>query len=311
MATTTRHAIDRTIDLDINGSRQRIRLCAERDGRPPVLVVQGGPGLPLLSEVRKFQRLLDLERDFLVAYWEQRGCGDAPMRDTTSVSLPQQVADLRIVLRWLFAKTTQRAIMLAVSIGATAALQAAEHERDHVKAVVAISVDSQTATADAAADAFIRKYGVRNARMKQRAIALPKPPYTDLAPFQQRVRLLGDLGAIEHGRTFGALFRETLVSLLRTYGMIGAIRALGNMNRVQRAMMPQINALDLFANPPHVTVPVHYVFGQNDALNPPDLVNRLPAVIGAPAMTVTLVPDGGHMVHFDHSDVVRSIVVKA
>ena len=223
MATTRRHAIDRTNDLDINGSRQRVRLCAERDGRPPVLVVQGGPGLPLLSEVRKFQRLLDLERDFLVAYWEQRGCGDAPRRDTTSVSLPQQVADLRMVLRWLFAQTTQRAIMLAISIGATAALQAAEHERDHVKAVVAISVDSHTATADAAADAFIREYGAQNARLKQRAIALAKPPYTDVAPFQQRLRLLGDLGAIEHGRTFAALFRETLGSLLRTYGLTGAI----------------------------------------------------------------------------------------
>lgn len=311
MATTARHAIDRTIALDINGSRQCIRLCAERDGRPPLLVVQGGPGLPLLSEVRKFQRLLDLERDFLVAYWEQRGCGDAPLRDTESVSLPQQVADLRTVLRWLFEQTKQCAIMLAVSIGGTVALQAAEHERDRVKAVVAISPDSHTATGDAAADAFIRTYGVQNARMKQKAIALPKPPYTDLAPFQQRARLLGDLGAIEHGRTFGALLRETLISVLRTYGLTGAIRALRNMNRVQRAMMPQLNALDLFANPPRVAVPVHYVFGQNDALNPPALVNGLPAAIGAPATTVTVVPDGGHMVHFDHSDVVRSILVKA
>jgi pimeloyl-ACP methyl ester carboxylesterase len=76
-------------------------------------------------------------------------------------------------------------------------------------------------------------------------------------------------------------------------------------------MLPYLNALDLFANPPRVAVPVHYVFGQNDALNPPDLVNRLPAAIGAPATTVTLVPDGGHMVHFDHSDVVRSVLVKA
>ena len=311
MATTTRHAIDRTIDLDINGSRQRIRLCAEREGRPPLLVVQAGPGLPLLSEVRKFQRLLDLERDFLAAYWEQRGCGDAPLRDTASVSLPQQVADLRTVLRWLFEQTKQRAIMLAISLGGTVALQAAEHEPDHVKAVVAISPDSHTATGDAAADAFIRTFGVQNARMKQKAIALPKPPYTDLAPFQQRARLLGDLGAIEHGRTFAALLRETLISVLRTYGVTGAIRALRNMNRVQLAMLPQLNALDLFANPPRVAVPVHYVFGQHDALNPPDLVNRLPAVIGAPATTVTLVPNGGHMVHFDHSDVVRSILVKA
>jgi pimeloyl-ACP methyl ester carboxylesterase len=53
------------------------------------------------------------------------------------------------------------------------------------------------------------------------------------------------------------------------------------------------------------------VFGQNDALNPPALVKGLPEAIGAPATTVTVVPDGGHMVHFDHPDVVRSIVVKA
>jgi pimeloyl-ACP methyl ester carboxylesterase len=310
MATTTRQAIDRTIALDVNGSRQRIRLCAEREGLPPLLVVQGGPGLPLLSEVRKFQRLLHLERDFLVAYWEQRGCGDAAPRETEGVSLVQQVADLRTVLRLLFEQTKQPATMLAISMGGTTALQAAADARDHVKAVVAISADSHTATGDEAADAFIRTHGVQNAGLKQRAIALPKPPYTDLAPLQQRARLLADLGAIEHGRTFGALLREMLLSLLRTYGPLGAIRALRNINRVQRAMIPEINALDLFASPPRVGVPVHYVFGQNDALNPPALVSSLPAAIGAPA-TVTVVPDGGHMVHFDHPDVVRSILVKA
>jgi hypothetical protein len=68
--TTRAPAIDKTITLDINGSRQSIRLCAARTGLPPLLIVQGGPGLPLLHEVAKFQRLLNLENDFLVGYWE-------------------------------------------------------------------------------------------------------------------------------------------------------------------------------------------------------------------------------------------------
>src|SRR5262245_4803754 len=76
--TRTRLAIDRTTTLEMNGSRQRIRICAARPGLPPLLVVQGGPGLPVLHEVAKFRRLLDLERDFLVTYWDQRGCADAP-----------------------------------------------------------------------------------------------------------------------------------------------------------------------------------------------------------------------------------------
>jgi pimeloyl-ACP methyl ester carboxylesterase len=313
MATTARHAIDRTIDLDVNGSRQRIRLCAERARRPPLLVVQAGPGLPLLNEVRKYQRLLDFERDCLVGYWEQRGCGDASLRETDNVSMQQQVADLRTVVRWFFEETNERVIVLAISIGGTYALLAVEHELEHVKAVVAVSPDSHTAIGDAAADAFIRTHGVESARrgLRKRAVALPKPPYTDLSAFQQRARVLADLGAIEHGRTFVALLGETLLSVLRTYGPAGAIRTLRNMTRIQRRMVPQINALDLFASPPRVAVPVHYVFGENDALNPPAIVQRFPAAIAAPGTTVTIVPNGGHFVHFDHPQAVRSIVANA
>jgi pimeloyl-ACP methyl ester carboxylesterase len=313
MAFTSRHAIDRTIDLDVNGSRQRIHLCAEREGRPPLLIVQAGPGLPLLNEVRKFQRLLELERDFFVGYWEQRGCGDAPRRETERVSMEQQVADLRTVLRWFFRRTKQRAIVLAISIGGTIALKAAEHEPDHVKAVVAVSPDSQTAIGDAAADAFIRTQGDQAARrgLKRKVIELPKPPYLHPAALQRRASVLADLGAIEHGRTFAALFRELSFSLLRTYGLAGMVRTFRNMILVQRRMLAQINSLDLFANPPRVAVPVHYVFGERDALNPPVIVHRLPTAIAAPATTLTVVPEAGHMVHFDHPHVVRSIVANA
>ena len=118
----TRYAIDRMVALDVNGSRQRIRLCAKSDGRPPLLVVQAGPGLPLLNEVRKYRRLLDLERDFLVGYWEQRGCGDAPLGETAGVTIQQQVADVRTVVRWFFEQTNQRVILLGISMGGTFAL---------------------------------------------------------------------------------------------------------------------------------------------------------------------------------------------
>ena len=117
MTTRAPLAIDKTITLDINGSRQRIRLCAARTGLPPLLIVQGGPGLPLLHEVAKFQRLLNLENDFLVGYWEQRGCGNASQNDAQSVSLPQQVDDLRTVLRWLHAETQQRVLIFGISLG--------------------------------------------------------------------------------------------------------------------------------------------------------------------------------------------------
>ena len=305
--------IDKTITLAINGSTQQVRLCAERSGLPPLVIVQAGPGFPLLHEVSKFQRLLHLESDFLVAYWDQRGCGNASRRDASSVSLQQQVEDVRTVLQWLHHETTQRVLVFAISLGGAYALQAVEHEPARVKAVVTISPDSDTARSDAAVHAFLQEHGARdgNGRLQGRLEKLGPPPYTEAGSLQRRARLLTDLGAIERGRTFNALLRETLFGMVRTYGPIGTARALRNMNLIQNRLLPPLVSLSLFANPPRVAVPIHYVFGEQDALNPAAIVEQLPAAIAAPGSTSVLVPQAGHMVHFDQPEVVRAIAVRA
>ena len=142
-------------------------------------------------------------------------------------------------------------------------------------------------------------------------MALGHPPFVDPAPFQRRTRLLADLGTIEHGKTFGALAREAFFALIRTYGAVGGVRALRNVNIIQRRLLPEISSLDLFSRPPRVTVPVHYVFGEQDVLTPASVVKDLPAAIAAPGTTVVRLPDAGHMAHFDQPRIVRSIVEAA
>ena len=306
-------AVEKTITLDINGSTQRIRMCARRTGLPPLVIVQAGPGLPVLNDVAKLQQRLRLEHQFLVAYWEQRGCGPASREDAMSASLQQQVDDLRQVLHWLREETKQTAVVFGISLGATIALRAVEQEPGCAKSVVAISVDTHTLWSDAAAAAFLEQQSLRagSRRLSRRVRALEKPPYVDPAAIQRRARLLADLGTIERGKTFNTLLREALFSMIRTYGVVGAIRALRNINVVQRTMLPELVGLDLFAAPPRLAVPVHCVFGEQDALLPDTVVKHLPAAIIAPACTVRLVPNAGHMVHFDQPDIVRSIAVNA
>jgi pimeloyl-ACP methyl ester carboxylesterase len=306
-------AIDKTVNLDINGSAQKIRICAERAGLPPLLIVQAGPGLPLLHEVRKFQRHLHLELDFLVGYWEQRGCGSARAQDARSVSLQQQVKDLRAVLQWFRDETKQVVILLGISIGGTLALQAAALEPEAVKSVVAISPDANTAASDAAVDAFLemQSAAAENRGLARKLEKLGKPPYTDSAAFQRRARLLSDLGGIERGKKFSALLKETLFGMIRAYGLVGATKALRNLGAIQTKLLPELASLDLFADPPRLAVPAHYVFGEQDPLTPGSIVEKLPAAIPSPSHTVIVAPNAGHMVHFDQPDLVRSAVMAA
>src|SRR5262245_22616054 len=101
MSARNAYEVDTTDTLDIAGTRQRVRICAVRRGLPPLLIVQMGPGLPLLNDVGRFQKCLQLEREFSVAYWDQRGCGSAAAQDVKNISLTTQVDDACAVIRWL------------------------------------------------------------------------------------------------------------------------------------------------------------------------------------------------------------------
>lgn len=306
------HDLDATVVLDINGTQQRIRLCAMHSGSPPVLIVQAGPGFPLINEAAKFQQRLRLEENFTVAYWDQRGCGQAALQDTQQLSLETQVDDLRAVLRWLAEKTGQQVVVLGISLGATIAVLAADREPAWIKALVAISIEADTAASDASAFAFLQNVGTQtNRRRMARSIKkLGAPPYITPALFQLRARLLTELGCIEHGKHFGELLRGLLFSLIHTYGWFGAAVALRNMNAIQRKMLQELASLNLFANWPRTDMPIHYLFGGDDPLVPKSLVEKV-SVVRTRENTVTVIPNAGHMVHFDEPDTVRTLIAQA
>jgi pimeloyl-ACP methyl ester carboxylesterase len=276
------------------------------------LIVQAGPGLPLLNEVAKFRQRLNLEQSFSVAYWDQRGCGSAALRDTQDLSLDTQVNDLCAVVRWLAEETRQQCVVLGISIGATIALQAAVREARTIKALVAVSIDTDTPASDAAAFSFLQQMSAQSD--KRRLVRLIKklgpPPYTTPRPFQLRTRLLRDLGGIERGKRFVELLSSLLYNLIRTYGWFGTVAALRNMNAIQQRLLPELARLNLFANWPRPATPVHYIFGGHDPLVTSSMVKKVSSVITNQDTVVTL-PGAGHMAHFDEPDIVRSIIAQA
>ena len=77
-----------------------------RGEMPPTqccLLIQQGPGLPMINEVRRFEHLLGLEQDFTVVYWDQRGCGRSlrGIKDPADISVELMVDDTVSLLELL------------------------------------------------------------------------------------------------------------------------------------------------------------------------------------------------------------------
>jgi pimeloyl-ACP methyl ester carboxylesterase len=71
-------AIDTLEAIPVGGAAQWIRVRGADTFNPVLLLIQQGPGLPMINEARRFEHVLGLEQAFTVVYWDQRGCGCWP-----------------------------------------------------------------------------------------------------------------------------------------------------------------------------------------------------------------------------------------
>src|SRR5271155_4321743 len=81
--------------VQLGGTTQWIRVRGKDVANPVLLLIQQGPGLPMINEARRFEELLGLEESFTVVYWDQRGCGRSLRRqqDRAGLSREKLVAD--------------------------------------------------------------------------------------------------------------------------------------------------------------------------------------------------------------------------
>lgn len=111
-ASESTQSIAEIVDVDINGSSQRLLIRGHDAGNPILLHVHGGPGGADQAMLRAYN--FDLEDQFTVVYWDQRGAGasysdDAPLAD---LSLKQIAADGVSVTEYLLSRFGKEKLFL-------------------------------------------------------------------------------------------------------------------------------------------------------------------------------------------------------
>ena len=96
--------------VHLNGLDQTIMVHTNNEANPVLLVLHGGPGYAMLPLMHKVHP--QLEDEFTVVSWDQRGAGLSPETDPAHLTLAQLVDDAHDLTRWLMSTFGQNRIFI-------------------------------------------------------------------------------------------------------------------------------------------------------------------------------------------------------
>jgi pimeloyl-ACP methyl ester carboxylesterase len=308
-------AIDSLEEIQAGDGTQWIRVRGADASNPVLLLIQQGPGLPMINEARRFGHLLGLEQAFTVAYWDQRGCGRSLRRSKghTGISLERMVGDTVSLLGFLRDRFGGKTYVAGFSFGATLAASAAARRPDLVATLVAVGMDIDGAAAGNAAYDFAlaaaRSRGNRHATRQLEAIG--PPPHLTTNQFSTRVRWATNFGGVTIGETYATLARGLLASLVRSpdYSPTDIIRTVRGISATQAALLPELATMDLARTLPRLDVPVVMVQGRHDQVAPGAAAQRYASTLQAPDKRLVWFDNSAHTPHLEEPGKFRDLLL--
>jgi pimeloyl-ACP methyl ester carboxylesterase len=308
-------AIDTLEPVHSDGSTQWIRIRGADAANPVLLLIQQGPGLPMLNEARRFEHLLRLEQAFTVVYWDQRGCGRSLRggQDRDGISRERLTGDTVSLLGLLHDRFGAKTYLAGFSFGATLAAYAAALRPDLVAALVTVGMDVDGAAAGHSAYDFAlataRRRGNRRATRQLETIG--PPPHLTSKQFATRVRWAANFGGVTTGETYATLARGLLASLVRSgdYSAADVIRAVRGVTTTQAALLPELAGMDLAAALPRLEVPVVMVQGRHDRVAPGEAAQRYATSLQAASKQLVWFENSAHTPHLEEPGKFRDLLL--
>jgi pimeloyl-ACP methyl ester carboxylesterase len=306
--------IDTLEAVRLGGITQWIRIRGTDRSNPVLLLMQQGPGLPIINEVRTFERLLGLEKAFTVVYWDQRGTGLSLRNSKAEISVARMIGDTVSLLELLRDRFGSKTLVAGFSFGATFAAYAAVQRPDLVAALVATGMDIDIPLAENHTYDFVlstaRRHGKRRAIRQLEKIG--PPPHLEAKQFSTRARWVMNFGGVTANANFNSLARTLLGSLLRSrdYSVTDTVRTVRGMTTTQAAMLPELAATDLVGTMPRLEVPIVIVQGRHDQVAPGQAAQRLYDSLTAPSKQLVWFEKSAHTPQYDEPDKFRDVLMK-
>jgi pimeloyl-ACP methyl ester carboxylesterase len=283
--------VDQLEPVTLGGVRQWIRIRARDTSKPVLLLMQQGPGLPLINEVRTYDRVLGLENDYTVVYWDQRGTGLSswPLRNGPGrfeISVAAMVDDTVELLTLLADRFGRKVYVAGFSFGATFAAYAAVRRPDLVETLVAVGMDVDMAFAEPHTYRFVldAARSGHHRRAVRQLEAIGPPPHLTAKGLGTRARWAFNFGGVSRDVTYARFLRSLVTSLVRSpdYSAVDVVRTLRGITDSQSALLPELAHTDLVRDLPRLETPLVMVQGRHDQVAPGAPAERFFEAVSAP-----------------------------
>ncbi len=296
--------IDRVEYLTVDDARLFL-MTRGGDQRAPILLwLHGGPGGAERPLFRYYND--DLEKHFVVAYWDQRGAGRSfdPKAEPARLTLARHLADLDVIvdhLRRTFDR--ERIILVGHSWGGMLGLLYTQHHPEKVATLIAVAPlispheSQQSEYAFIANEAARRRDEVTLTRLRE----IGPPPHETADQMLTMESLADRYGTVFHRKPnrLRVLAAGMMRGLVTPWELPSFIRA----NRISLdAMTPELLTLDLASSAPRFEVPVAFILGCYDQHAGSAIAARYFAKIKAPDKELFWFAHSAHNPPFEEPD---------
>ncbi len=286
------NSVTELLSVEIGGMDQWIMIRGEDRNNPILLWLHGGPGAAQIPIHKAFNA--DLEKEFVVVHWDQRGAGKSNHKrfSQETMVLDRFIEDAHELTHYLKERFDQEKIfLLGHSWGTQLGILTVQRYPSDYHAFISVAQVVHPQRAEEISYDWLKQqveqHGSR--RQKRKLEQLGPPLYDEHDRYVTFAKMKDSFG----GSMDVGMGRLAWVSMKAEEYTIGDhVKWLRGANRGSGPMWEELRDFDIFRDIPIIQIPVWFIVGENDYNTPAELVEEYYRFVEAPEGKTLIVMDG-------------------
>lgn len=309
-------SIAEIVQIEAQGRSQYLIIRGANKSSPLLLVIHGGPGTPLTPLMRKHNA--ELEKDFVVVYWEQAGAGKSfvPFMELRPFTLERYVEEAKTVSEYLLSRSNrENLIVMGHSWGSLIGLSTA-HKYPHLfRVFIGVGQNIDLVRQEALAYEFTLNEARKNADQEALAILqkMGPPKKGRYKGGEDSIRAQRSLLAFYNGDSTRYNIEEAYTEAVircAEYSWLEKSLFSWAISQSLEAAEKDIEPFNVFDSVPNLRIPVFFISGRRDANAALELVREYAEYLKAPHKELIVLEDSAHYPMLDQPSEFRKALLK-